>query len=220
MNDDEHVIRLVLADNHELTRAGIRATLCKTTDIVVVGEAQDGFEAKELTAQLRPHILLLDLMMPGPRLCEIERWGRANCPKTITLILTVPDRDAYLAEMKEAGAAGYLTKDISASRLVAAIRRAARGETLFDGAQLERVRRWREEAGEKLNSLTQRERQVLKLLIQGLEDATIAEALCVTPKTAAFHVGNILGKLDVASRQAAIAWAHTYLPEDLIISLG
>lgn len=141
---------------------------------------------------------------------------RANCPETIALILTVHDRDAYLAEMVEAGAAGYLTKDISAQRLIEAIRRAVHGEILFDGDQLERVRRWREETGEKLKSLSKRERQVLKLLVQGLDNTAIAEALGVTPKTAAFHVSNILGKLDIASRHAAIAWVHTYLPEDLI----
>ncbi len=220
MSDGEPIIRLVLADDQPVTRAGLRTMLSEAPDIEIVGEAQDGIEAQELTARLRPHILLLDLVMPGPRPYEVERWVRTNCPETITLILTAHDRDAYLAEMVEAGAAGYLTKEISAQRLIEGIRRAVRGEVLFDGEQLERVRRWCEEAGEKLKGLSKRERQVLKLLVQGLDNAAIAEALNVTPKTAAFHVANILGKLEVDSRQAAIVWAHTYLPEDLISLLG
>ncbi len=116
MSDSEPIIRLVLADDQEITRAGIRATLSKAPDIEIIGEARDGNEAQQLTAQLRPHILLLDLVMPGPRAYEVERWVRANCPETVTLILTAHDRDAYLTEMVEAGAAGYLTKEISAQR--------------------------------------------------------------------------------------------------------
>ncbi len=139
MGDLEPIIRLVLADDQEITRKGIRAMLSGAPDIEVVGEAKDGNEAQELTARLRPHILLLDLIMPGPRPYEVERWVRANCPETITLILTAHDRDAYLAEMVEAGAAGYLTKEISAQRLIEAIRRAVRGEALFDQTQLARA---------------------------------------------------------------------------------
>lgn len=209
-------ISLLLADDHPVTRAGIRAILNEAPDIQVVGEAQNGQEAQELTAKFHPRILLLDLQMPGPRPAEIEKWVRAHSPETITLVLTAHDRDAYLASMMEAGAAGFLTKGEPAERLIAAIRRAAQGEILFNAEQLARTRQWRESAGKKWESLTERERQVLQLLAQGSDNATIAEILCVTPKTIAYHVANILKKLGVVSRQEATAWLHTHLPEDLV----
>jgi DNA-binding NarL/FixJ family response regulator len=215
MNSITGIISVLLADDHPVTRAGIRAILDWTPDIQVVGEAKDGIEAQELVAKLHPRILLLDLQMPGPRPAEIEKWVRANCPETITLVLTGHDRDAYLASMIEAGISGFITKGTPADRLVEAIRRAARGEVLFNGEQLARARRWRREVGEKWESLTERERQVLQLLAQGSDNATIAETLGVTPKTAAYHVANIL-KLGVVSRQEATAWLHTYLPGDLV----
>ena len=117
-----------------------------------------------------------------------------------------------IADMMAAGVAGFLAKSEPDERLIAAIRRAAGGEILFDEAQRARVRCWRKEIGEKWESLTERERQVLKLLTQGLNNKGIAEKLCVTSKTVAYHISNILGKLGVASRQEAIAWAHTHLP--------
>ena len=212
----EEMIRLVLADDDSLIREGIRAVLGEAPDVQIVGEAQDGRQTQQLTVQLCPRVLLLDWQMPGPRPPEVVRFVRTHCPGTKVLVMTGYDRDAYLAEMIDAGAAGYLIKpEMIPSRLIEAIRRAARGEVLFDGQQLERARRWREEAGQKLNSLSKRERQVLKLLAQGLDNKAIAETLGVTPKAAAFHVGGILGKLEVPSRQAAIVWVHTYLPDDL-----
>jgi DNA-binding NarL/FixJ family response regulator len=154
-----------------------------------------GIEAQKLTGELCPQVLLLDLVMPGPRPAEIARWVRTHCPETITLVLTAHDRDDYLAEMIEAGTVGFITKNEAPARLVGAIRRAVRGEILFDGKQLARARCWSEEVGERWESLTRREREVLQLLAQGLGNVAIAEALCVTTKTAAYHVANILGKL-------------------------
>lgn len=208
-------LSLLLADDHPVTRAGIRAILSEAPDIQVVGEAQNGLEAQELTAKFHPRVLLLDLQMSGPRPAEIEKYVRTHSPETVTLVLTAHDRDAYLANMMEAGAVGFLAKGEPAERLIAAIWRVARGEILFNSEQLRRARHWREAAGEKLKSLTDREYQVLQLLAQGLDNAAIAEALCVKPKTAAYHVTHILSKLEVTSRGEATAWVHAYLPEDL-----
>ena len=139
-------IRVVLADDHPPTRQGVRAALEGAPDIDVVGEAGDGVEAKKLIVELRPDILLLDLIMPGPKPADIERWVRHNHPETITLILTAHDRDALLAEMAAAGAAGFLTKDEDPPALVAAIRRAAQGEALYTpsnwSASIAGGRRW------------------------------------------------------------------------------
>ncbi|HQE93024.1 MAG TPA: response regulator transcription factor [Anaerolineae bacterium] len=208
-------IRLLIADDHPVTRAGIRTVLSAAPDICIVGEAQNGQEVQALVSQLHPRILLLDLRMPETHPAEIECWVRTHVPETITLVLTAHDHDAYLSSMMEAGAAGFLAKSESAERLSAAIRRAASGEILFDDAQWVRAYRWRRDAGEKWESLTERERQALKLLAQGLSNKAIAEKLCVTSKTVAYHITNILSKLGVASRQEAAAWAHAHLPVDL-----
>ena len=208
-------IRVVLADDHPPTREGVRAALESAADIDVVGEAGDGVEAKKLVAALGPDILLLDLIMPGPKPADIERWVRHNHPETITLILTAHDRDALLAEMAEAGAAGFLTKEEDTPALVAAIRRAAQGEVLYTPEQLERVHRWREEVGQRWDCLTEREREVLRELVAGQSNSAIAETLSVAKKTVEYHVTNILRKLGVASRLEAAAWVHDHIPDDL-----
>jgi RNA polymerase sigma factor (sigma-70 family) len=205
------MISLVLADDHPTVRAGLRSVLSEASDIRIVGEAEDGLEAQRLADQLRPNVLLLDLKMPGPRPAEIEKWVRVHCPETVTLILTAHDRDIYLTEMMEAGVAGYLTKDESSEQLIDAIRRAARGEQLFTEEQYARVFNWRKAVGNKLENLTEREREVLQLLVQGLDNSTIASSLGVSPKTVAQHVSNLLEKLGVKSRLEAAAWAHDHL---------
>lgn len=200
-------IRVLLADDHPVARAGIRTILQEASDIEVVGEARDGTEAQQLAVELRPQVLLLDLQMPGSPSCEIEGWVRARCPETTTLVLTAHDRDSYLADMIEAGAAGFVTKEEAPERLREAIRRAARGEILFTGEQWARARRWREEVGELWASLTEREREVLTLIAAGRSNKQIARALGICECTVETHVGNLLGKLGVASRTEAVAWA-------------
>jgi NarL family two-component system response regulator LiaR len=215
MSPDQNKITILLADDHPTTRAGIRAILQEASDIKVIGEADNGNDTMRLVAELSPQILLLDLQMPGPSPAELEKWVRMNYPNTITLVLTAHDRDAYLASMIDAGAVGFLSKTKRAEQLIAAIRRAARGEILFESKQLVRAQRWREEVGSKWQKLTNREREILQLLAGGLDNMTIAEKLKVSPKTIAFHVTNVLGKLDVKSRHEAIAWLHKYFPENL-----
>lgn len=209
-------ITVLLADDHPTTRAGIRTILHETPDIQVVGEAENGFQVQEMIAELRPNILLLDLVMPGPTPAELEKWVRTNFPETITLVLTAHDRDAYLTSMMDAGVSGFLSKTETGERLIVAIRRAASGSSLFTEEQFQRAMRWRERAGIKWEDLTNRERQILQLLTEeGCDNKCIAEKLGITIKTAAFHVTNILKKLDVKSRHEAITWAHKYLPDNL-----
>ncbi len=209
------MITLVFADDHAVTRAGIRSILSQAPDIQIVGEAENGLEVQELVEKLRPQILLLDLKMPGPPPAEIERWVRTHCPETATLVLTAHDRDAYLAAMIDSGAVGLIDKKETAERLIGAIRRAAFGEILFDNRQLNRARRWRETAGAKWASLTERERQVLKLLVQGLDRMETATRLEIAPRTVDYHIANILKKLDLKSHKEAVCWVHRYLSDDL-----
>lgn len=206
-------IRVLLVDDHEVTRAGIRTILEAAPDIEVIGEAEDGETARCKVTDLHPDVLLLDLKMPGIPSYEVEKWVRQRYPEIVTLILTAHDRDFYLASMMEAGASGYLSKSERAEKLVAAIRRAVRGEVLFTHEQYERVQQWNRQAGQKWDSLTDRERQTLELLVQGMDNAQIAKTLDVTERTAAYHVGNIIRKLGVTSRQEAISWAIKHIPD-------
>jgi len=150
-------ITILLADDHPVTRAGIRSVLSHTTDLEIVGEAQNGVEVQQMVSELSPRILLLDLRMPGLGPAKLETWVRENYPDTITLILTQHDRDAYLAEMMDAGVAGYLVKNASTNQLLVAIRRAAKGDALFTNEQIQRVYKWRKVVGQKWHSLTERE---------------------------------------------------------------
>ncbi|NBD34577.1 MAG: response regulator [Chloroflexi bacterium] len=209
-------IHVVIADDHPVTRAGISTILAAAPDIDVIGAAKDGREAQELVKALQPDILLLDLVMPGPRPADIERWVRHNHPETITLILTAHDRDYYLAETVKAGAAGFLTKEKAPQQLIAAIRRAAQGDVLWTPDQLARIQAWDKDVKARWQRLTKRERETLVWMAEGKTTAHIAEALVITENTVRTHVGNLLGKLKLASREAAIAWAwkHGFIEDE------
>lgn len=206
MPDDKNMISIILADDHQMARQGIRSILEKAPDFEIVGEAKDGDEVRRLVAALRPQILLLDLKMPNLSPAELEKWVRVNYPETNTLVLTGHDRDVYLANMMDAGVSGYLDKKLRAGQLISAIRRAARGEIFFDEEQIERARRWREEVGNKWESLSEREKGILQKLTEGAENLAIAEMLCITTNTVEKHLTNIYKKLGVKSRLEAAIW--------------
>lgn len=211
---DVRPISVLIVDDHPPLRAGVRAMLDKPSDICVVGEAENGDEAKKLLDELRPSILLLDLKMPGFSPAKFEEWARKNYPETTTLVLTAHDRDCYLASMMDAGVAGYLEKSERAETLIANIRAAASGKHLITLEQIDRARKWRQETEANWFKLTEREREVLLLMEQGLSNKTIAEKLGITLKTVAFHVSTIFKRLDVESRHEAVAWYHKHFPKD------
>jgi len=215
MRAETQLITILLVDDHPVAREGVRHILEKASDIQIVGEAENGDEAIILIPRLRPKILLLDLKMSGTPAHEVEKWVQENYPETLTLVLTAHDRDIYLANMMDAGVVGYLDKNERAQNLIAAIRRAAHGEYLISHEQFIRARNWKKEAGEKWKNLTEREREVLSLMEQGLSNKAIAKQLSVTTKTIAYHVSAIFGRLDVTSRDEAIAWHQKYFPKDL-----
>jgi DNA-binding NarL/FixJ family response regulator len=216
MEGSHMAIRVLLADDYPVMCAGLRAMLDAAPDIEVVGEAHDGLEAQRLVAELQPDIVLLDLVMPDLRPVEFARWARTHYPATEVLLLTAHEQDCYLAWMIEAGAAGFLSKEEAGEMLVGAVRRAARGEVFFSREQLARAGRWREEVGQKWESLTAREREVLRLVANGRGSKQIAAALGIGEHTVETHVGSLLDKLGVASRTEASAWAwrHGVVEED------
>ncbi|HXF70747.1 MAG TPA: response regulator transcription factor [Thermoflexus sp.] len=202
-------IRVLLADDHPTLRLGLRVLLDREPDIEVVAEAENGEEALEKILALQPDVAVLDCQLPGlsgPAVArEIQRRG---LPVRV-LALSAYDYDRYLAEMWETGAYGYLLKEEPLERLASAIPQVARGESLWTAAQVQRVQRYREIAA-RWNQLTEREREVLRWMAQGLSNKEIAQQLGLTVRTVDFHVGNILQKLGVVSRLEAVLWAKTH----------
>jgi DNA-binding NarL/FixJ family response regulator len=172
----------------------------------VIGEVEDGAQIRQKIAELNPDVLLLDLIMPNHKPAELEKWVRENYPDIATLVLTAHHRDAYLAGMVEAGVAGYFDKKMQANELLKAIRRAARGEWLFNQEQIEKVRQWRDEVRWRWESLSDREQEVLRMLTEGADNKTIAHSLNITTNTVEKHLTNIYKKLGATSRAEAILW--------------
>ena len=206
-------IRVLIVDDHTVAREGIRAILSAAPDIRIVGEASTGAQARALVAELRPDILLLDLVLPDCRPYEVEFWVREHYPETITLILTGHDLDRLLSQGVEAGVAGYLTKEQPPNQLVEAIRRAAHHESLLTAEQYARAKRWRAEVGERYEMLTEQERAVLQRLARGLDNAAIAAELEIGVNTVRTHCRNVYKKLGVTDRIQAMTFARNILTE-------
>ncbi len=199
-------ITVVIADDHEVMRMGLRTLLQAAPDIELVGEAADGDAAQRLIAQLRPRVAVLDLVMPGASPADITLWAAQSHPETAVLVLTAHDRDYYLSQMLDAGAAGYLDKNERGEALLDAIRRAACGQVLYTPEQRQRARDWRENVQTVWESLTMREREVLRLMGEGLSNRDIGERLGIAEKTVGKHVSAVLDKLGLNSRTEAALW--------------
>lgn len=206
MTSQKKTITILIADDHPGWIEGVRTIIHKASDMQVVGEVQDGEQIKQKVAELQPDMLLLDLVMPHHNPTELEKWVREKYPEVVTLVLTAHHRDAYLADMMDAGAAGYLDKKLKGNDLLNSIRRAARGEFLYDKEQMKRAQRWREEVGRKWDGLSDREREVLKLLTAGGDNKQIAKTLGVSINTVEKHLKKVYKKLGVTSRAEALHW--------------
>jgi DNA-binding NarL/FixJ family response regulator len=212
-------IRVVIADDQQLLRAGFTALLNATDDIEVVGEASDGLEAVRMTSQLRPHVVLMDIRMPNMDGLEAMRiilktTQPDRAPAIV--VLTTFDHDEYVYEALYSGAAGFMLKDAPPDQLVEAVRVVAAGDSLLSPSVTRRIiadlvrsrpaPRKRDQA--IIDSLTDREREVLVTIANGRSNAQIARELFVSEATVKSHVSRIIAKLGVTSRTQAVAFAY------------
>lgn len=204
-------IRVVIADDHALLREGIRALLSRESDFEVVGEASDGREAIVRCRTLKPDVVLMDIAMPGLGGLEASLEIRKECPETRILVLTQYEDREYVARFLKAGAAGYVLKRTAGSELASAIRSVHRGGLVLDPQVAREALRESEpaaEAGGNLyETLTDREKQVLKLVAEGKSNKEVAELLGISVKTAMSHREHVMEKLGLHNRTDLIRFA-------------
>lgn len=203
-------LRVLIADDHGVLRAGLRALLKTEEDLQVVDEAADGETALRLASRLRPDIVLLDLSMPGPGGIEVTRKLKEMLPATRVLILTVHEDETLLREALKAGASGYIIKRAVESELINAIQAVSRGEIYVHPAMTRWLLQEPEPAAPKRRdpaTLTPREIEVLRLIVQGHTNSQIAEVLTLSVRTIESHRANLMGKLGLQSRVELVRYA-------------
>ncbi|WP_329321319.1 response regulator transcription factor [Streptomyces sp. NBC_01262] len=200
------MIRILLADDHPVVREGLRGMLSTEPGLEVVGEAGSGPQAEALSASLRPDIVLMDLRMPdGGGVESIVRMTAAGLPCRV-IVLTTYETDADILRAVEAGAAGYLLKDLTRAELTGAVRAAARGETVLAPSVAARLVDQLRSRPERPH-LSERETAVLRLVAEGCTNAEIGRRLYIGESTVKTHLLRVFGKLGVADRTAAVTSA-------------
>lgn len=204
------VIRVMIVDDHAMTRTGLKFFIKAFDDLEFVGEASSGEEGLALCAQTQPDVILMDMMMPGLDGAQTIHLIRQRYPQVQIIALTSFQEDDLVERALKSGAIGYLLKNISAQELATAIRAAYTGHpTVAPEVTEVLVKATRQEA-KPGRDLTEREQEVLTLLVEGLANAQIAERLVISQATVKYHVRGILSKLNAASRAEAVslAWQH------------
>ena len=210
--EDVEKIKVLIVDDHQVVRQGLRTFLEMQDDITVVGEAQDGRQALELVRQLAPDVVLMDLVMPHMDGITATQQVRALSPATKVIALTSFSEDDKVFPAIQAGAASYLLKDVTPDDLVEAIRAVQHGEARLhpDIARklMQQVSQMHNASrSSSVDELTEREQEVLRLVARGRSNREIAQELFISEKTVKSHVSNILGKLHLANRTQAARYA-------------
>jgi DNA-binding NarL/FixJ family response regulator len=209
--EESSKIRVLLVDDHSVVRMGLKSFFDMLDDIEVVGEASDGSEGVAMARRLKPDVVLMDLLMPN--MDGVTAIGRikAEMPETEIVTMTSFIEEEKVTSALEAGASGYVLKDAEADEVATAIRAAYAGEVHLDPAVArllaQRMRQKKDPAENLVEPLTDREKDVLRLLGQGKSNKEIGSELFITERTARTYVSNILGKLGLASRTQAALWA-------------
>jgi DNA-binding NarL/FixJ family response regulator len=217
VDQDEAAVRVLLVDDHEVVRRGTRELLDRAEGIDVIGEAQDGIEAIELARRLRPDVVLMDVALPGEHGVEAKNGIEATraikraLPGTAVLGLSAYDDDPYVFALMDAGAAGYLLKNVRGAQLVEAVRKVRQGESIVDATIQAKLMRRIVGRGsavvEPTEHLTPRELEVLRHAAKGLSNKEIAARLTISTRTVQVHLANIFAKLEVGSRTEAVMHA-------------
>ena len=209
------MIGIVVADDHEVVRAGFAALLDTQPDFTVLGTAADGAQAVRVCRELKPDVVLMDVRMPGTDGIEATRQLSAGDVAPKVLILTTFDLDQYVFDALRAGASGFLLKDVTAERLFEAVRVVAAGEALLAPAvtrrlisEFARIRPQAAAPPAALSALTPRETEALRLVAEGLSNSEIAARLAVTEETVKTHVSRVLAKLGLRDRTQAVVTAY------------
>lgn len=206
-------IRILLADDHTILRAGLKMMLNAQPDMEVVGEAQDGRQAIQEAQRLQPDVILMDITMPDINGIEATKQIRRLLPDIRILVLTMHEHDEYVFQALRAGAAGYMLKEAADTELITAIHVIKSGQfylsptaqSVVIGDYLQRVRTGEER--DSYSSLTEREREILKLVAEGHTNNQIAERLIISPKTVDTHRTHIMDKLNLHSRAELVKYA-------------
>lgn len=204
-------IKVMLAEDHVVVREGTRELIQHEEDMEVVGEAGDGEEAVALAERTHPDVIIMDVNMPRLNGIEATKQIKATQPSIAVLVLSAYDNDQYISALLEAGAAGYLLKNIKGRELIEAVRAVHAGESVLHPKIARKVlNRFaavaKQEGEPAANILSERELEVLKLAAKGLSNRDIAEQLFLSIRTVQAHLGNIFNKLDVGSRTEAILY--------------
>ena len=217
MNESPAVLRVFLVEDHALVRAAVRHALAKASDLEVVGDVSTAEDALRLVPEVRPHVILVDIDLPGMRGSELVRELAPRFPDVVLVMLTVSREERDLLDAIRSGARGYLSKDLSPDALIRALRdirnhvmpMSRRDASLLISRLVEAAGRHRPVGVSSLPELTARENKVLALLADGMTDREISVALVISRRTVESHVRNILEKLAVQSRlDAARIYRH------------
>lgn len=204
---------IVIAEDHHVVRDGLRALLAAQKDFQLVGEAADGLEAAQLVEKLQPDVLVLDLTLPRLHGLEVARQVKKSSPKTRVLILSMHANEAYVLEALRNDAAGYLLKDSTGAELVRAVRDVVAGRRYLSGSLSELAiqayiqRKTTDTAQDMYEALTDREREVLHLAAEGLNNPDIAGKLFISPRTAETHRANVMRKLNFRTQTDLVRFA-------------
>lgn len=205
---EPRIIRIVIVDDHPMAQAGTRHFLNAYPDMELVGVASSGEEAVPLCKQLQPDIVLMDVVMPGMDGIAATKALKLTVPTTKVIVVTSWGEADVVQRALQAGASGYLLKNASATELVQAVRNAYRGRPAMAPEATEALIHSMREPATVGHDFTEREREVLALLAQGLSNPQIAERLFVSTATVKFHIGGVFAKLGVSTRAEAIALAY------------
>ncbi|MGE0903618.1 MULTISPECIES: response regulator transcription factor [Dehalococcoides] len=218
------MIKVLLADDHVIVREGTRELIQRESGMMVVGEASDGVEAVEMSMKVHPDVVVMDIAMPRLNGIEATKQIKQLLPTTAILILTVYESEQYILAILEAGAAGFLLKNVKGTQLLEAIRAVYAGESVLQPSTTRRVidqlinKATKTEEVSAVNPLTDREIEVLKMAARGVSNKDIADQLYLSNRTIQTHLSNIFKKLSVGSRTEAILYGLKrgwFIMEDL-----